>query len=107
MGSGSAGFLRIYSDRFGTISIALPPIDSQEVRAKEATRLTAELAISIKSTLREIELLEEYRDRLIADIVTGQRQAPADAPALGDVDPDELDAALAAGSADDDVGDEE
>jgi type I restriction enzyme S subunit len=54
---------------------------------------TKELNAAEKTALREIDLLREYRTRLIADVVTGKldvRQAVARLPDEVD-EPDELD----------------
>lgn len=99
--------LRLYPDRFLTVPVVCPPVDEQlEIigRVSEATR---DLDAAIVATLREIELLEEFRTRLIADIVAGRRDVRAEAADLADVAPDELDAVLAAVAAGDDVDDGE
>ncbi|MET8352668.1 restriction endonuclease subunit S [Micromonospora sp. NPDC005206] len=94
--------LRLYPDRFLTVPIVCPPGEEQQeivVRVADATR---DLNAAIAATMREIELLQEYRARLIADVVTGRRDVWAQAASLPDVDPEELDAVLAAASTDDD-----
>ena len=105
LGTGSAGFLRIYSDRFGVIPVALPPIAEQVRRAEDAGHRTQRLTEAAAAALREIDLLMEFRDSLVADVVTGRRDVRADAERLADVDPDELDAVMSADGAtiDDDV----
>ena len=72
LGTGTSGFLRLYNDRFGAIHVALPP------RAEQRNILTGvagELSgvnTAISRLEREIELLREYRTRLVADVVTGK-----------------------------------
>ncbi|MCP3404070.1 restriction endonuclease subunit S [Bradyrhizobium sp. CCGB01] len=72
LGTGTSGFLRLYSDRMGGIHVALPPRDEQSAIM---ARLDSEL-FGLNSTIsrleREIELLREYRTRLVADVVTGK-----------------------------------
>ena len=87
LGTGSSGFLRLYNDRLGAIHVALPSHDEQ---AAILVALADELHTansSIDAAEREIELLREYRTRLVADIVTGKldvRNAARDLPAHAD-----------------------
>jgi len=72
LGTGTSGFLRLYSDRMGAIHVALPPRDEQnEILAKLGSEL-AGLNSAISGLEREIELWREYRTRLVSDIVTGK-----------------------------------
>lgn len=99
--------LRLYPDRFLRVPIVCPPVEEQREivgRMRDATR---DLDATIAATLREIELLKEYRTRLIADVVTGRRDVRAEAADLPDVNPDELDSLLSAASAGDDVGEDD
>jgi type I restriction enzyme S subunit len=59
-------------DRIGSRAIALPPADEQTSIVLSIEADTARLSKSIKHMRREIELLHEYRTRLIADVVTGK-----------------------------------
>ena len=83
LGTGTSGFLRLYNDRLGAIHVALPPRTEQH---KILTRLASELSSVDAATsrlVREIELLREYRTRLVADVVTGKldvREAAARLP---------------------------
>lgn len=83
LGTGTSGFLRLYNDRLGAIHVALPPSEEQgAILAGLAGELSgANTAISRLE--REIELLREYRTRLVADVVTGKldvREAAARLP---------------------------
>jgi type I restriction enzyme S subunit len=72
LGTGSSGFLRLYNDRLGAIHVALPPRTEQR---EILTGLAEELSGINKAASRvehEIELLREYRTRLVADVVTGK-----------------------------------
>lgn len=66
------GFWRLYTDDFYDIRMPVPPVDEQK-------RIMAQLNIDLSGLNttgnrlgREIELLREYRTRLIADVVTGK-----------------------------------
>ena len=50
----------------------VPPPQEQSRIGKHIARLTAGLTAATTQARRRIELLEEYRTRLIADVVTGK-----------------------------------
>jgi len=52
--------------------VALPPPDEQRTIIRSIANQTAPLESSIAHLEREIELLREYRTRLVADVVTGK-----------------------------------
>lgn len=61
----------------------IPPKDEAAVIAAYLERATASLQRTVSHLEREIDLLREYRTRLIADVVTGKldvRQAAAHLP---------------------------
>ena len=63
--------------------IALPTISEQQHILAEIRARTEQLAAAVAATRRQIELLQEYRPRLIADVVTGKldvRGAAANLP---------------------------
>ena len=67
-----------------------PPLAEQVAIVAYLDNLTSDIDAAIARTRREIELLEEYRTRLIADVVTGKldvREAAADLP---DIRSDEI-----------------
>lgn len=66
------GFWRLYTDDFNTIYIPLPPIEEQRSIMKAIAAKQEHLNKLIKAINQEIELLQEYRTRLISDVVTGQ-----------------------------------
>lgn len=99
--------LRLYPDRFLTVPIVCPPSDEQREIVARVFDATRDLDAAIAATLREIELLQEYRTCLIADIVSGRRDVRAAAAGLTDVDPDELAAVLHAAGESDDVEEDE
>jgi len=79
-----ASRLRLYPEQFFRIPILLPPIHEQQGIAVFAQKETANLNTAIVRTEREIALMQEYRTRLTADVVTGKfdvRSAAASLPA--------------------------
>jgi type I restriction enzyme S subunit len=63
--------------------VLLPPLDEQDRLVEWIERETATLSEGVKKTKRDIELLREYRTRLVADVVTGKldvREAAARLP---------------------------
>ncbi len=78
-----SGFNRLYTHRFGPIRITIPPINEQYSIVAYIDRETNGLNSAISRFEREIELLREYRTRLVADVVTGKldvREATAKLP---------------------------
>lgn len=70
-------------ERIGSMGVPLPPIDEQRVIVQKIEADTRFLITTISRTEREIDLLREYRTRLIADVVTGKldvREAAAQLP---------------------------
>ena len=58
--------------RYGRLHIALPPIEEQTVILRVLQEKTVTLRNSVARTRRQIDLMNEYRTRLIADVVRGQ-----------------------------------
>ncbi len=58
--------------RYGRLRIALPPKVEQEAILQYLQEETQKIDTAISATRREIDLLEEFRTRLIADVVTGK-----------------------------------
>jgi len=78
------GFWRLYTDDFYDIRLPVPPLDEQKEIMSTMTVETAVLTTAIARTEREIALMQEYRTRLTADLVTGKldvREAAAHLPA--------------------------
>ena len=77
--------------RFGRIHIALPSKEEQSAILCALRKETASLGAAVARARRQIKLMEEYRTRLIADVVTGKldvREASAQLPDEdGDQDP--------------------
>lgn len=72
LGTGTSGFLRLYNDRFGAIHVALPPRKEQDSILRGLGEELVDLNTAIARTEREIALMQEYRTRLTADVVTGK-----------------------------------
>ena len=74
---------KLTQDRLMSISIAVPPRSEQDEIIAGAKSLTSKLTAAIASTQKQIDLIQEYRTRLIADVVTGKldvREAAAQLP---------------------------
>ena len=63
---------KLTQDRLLSISIAIAPPEEQEVIVLQTSEKTRPLVTAISRLEREIELLREYRTRLVADLVTGK-----------------------------------
>ena len=84
LGTGTAGFLRLYDDDLLDTLVYLPPIEQQLAIVEFLDRSTADTNSAIARTEHEIALLREYRTRLIADVVTGKVDVRAAAAQLPD-----------------------
>ena len=74
---------KLTQDRLMSIAITVPPHEEQDRIITRAAAETVQLRIVIDRDRREIDLLREYRARLIADVVTGNldvREAAARLP---------------------------
>jgi len=79
--------LRLYPEEFFKIPLLIPPRDEQDRIVSEVSRDTSSVTDAITRTEREISLMQEYRTRLTADVVTGKldvREAAADLPDLAE-----------------------
>jgi len=74
---------KLTQDRLMSIRIALPPPEEQSRIVEAFNKESAPIELSIRELLQEVNLLREYRTRLIADVVTGKldvREAAAGLP---------------------------
>ena len=74
--------------------VVLPPLDEQERLLSAVRRELASVNSAINRARCQIDLVQEYRTRLIADVVTGKLDVREAAAALPEVDPraeDEVD----------------
>jgi len=100
--------LRLYFDQLGQIPVLFPPVDEQAAIVAFYVEATADLTATIARLEREIELLREYRTRLIADVVTGKldvREAAARLPEEAG-EPEPLDEADALSDVEEDTADD-
>lgn len=70
--TGAAGQQRVPIDFVENYTIGLPTIKEQRDILGHIQAKTAEIDHAINCTEREIDLMREYRTRLISDVVTGQ-----------------------------------
>ena len=66
------GFWRLYTEDLGSIPVCIPSLEEQETILKYIEKKTGSISVAIRKITQEIELLKEYRTRLISDVVTGQ-----------------------------------
>lgn len=75
--------MRMYPEEFFKVEILIPPYSAQQNILKFIAARTENLDKSIERVNAELDLLREYRTRLIADVVTGKldvREAAAKLP---------------------------
>ncbi|MBI5931920.1 MAG: restriction endonuclease subunit S [Chloroflexi bacterium] len=94
------GFWRLYTDDFYEIYLPIPPSEEQHIIVEVLEKELEIVDDSIDRINHEIDLLREYRTRLIADVVTGkidvrgvafEMPATFDESDLPDVDGDDTD----------------
>ena len=83
LGTGTAGFLRLYDDTLLETPVYLPRIGEQHATVERLDKAIRDRDAVVARARRQIELVEEYRTRLIADVITGKldvREAAAQLP---------------------------
>ena len=83
LGTGTAGFLRLYDDTLLETLVYLPPISEQSAIVQHLDSAIRDKDTHVDRARRQIALVHEYRTRLIADVVTGKldvREAAARLP---------------------------
>ena len=78
---------RLYWEDFKAMPSCYPPPDEQGAIVEYIEKISSEIETAIDRAVREIELLNEYRSRLIADVVTGKLDVRDVAATLPDIDP--------------------
>lgn len=67
-----ASRLRLYPEEFFRLRIVVPPVLEQQSIVQAISAETSNLNSALSRLEQEIELLQEYRARLVADVVTGK-----------------------------------
>lgn len=70
LGTGSAGFLRLYDDRFLETTVALPPQDEQLLILRLLDHANGRVRRYIGTKQKQIKLLEEQKQAIINRVVT-------------------------------------
>lgn len=100
------GFWRLYTDAFYDVPVPYPNPEEQQAIANYIDGENARTSALIKRHQREIELMQEYRTRLISDVVTGKLDVRGvDLPAVEEVVGEEIEAAMEEESPEKDVVD--
>ncbi len=68
----TTGIQNLDSTAYFKLGVALPSLDEQVIILRALTEQCQPLNDAIQRAKEEIKLIREYRDRLIADVVTGQ-----------------------------------
>ena len=77
----------VNESQLGEEKLVCPPLSEQTVIVEHLVKATADIDAAIARARRQIELVQEYRTRLIADVVTGEldvREAAALLPEEAD-----------------------
>jgi len=74
------------STTLGELPVALPPLGVQRSLVRQVGDACYPISDAIYKATREIALLQEFRTRLIADVVTGQVDVRGVAASLPDID---------------------
>ena len=69
--SGTAQF-NVSTRDIGNVFLTLPTLPEQTAIARYLDKITIDIDIAHRCTLRQIELIEQFRIRLISDVVTGK-----------------------------------
>jgi type I restriction enzyme S subunit len=72
LGTGSSGFLRLYSDRFGMIKVPIPPKSDQVQIVSYIEKITTGFEQATEKVNKEITLLNEFKSIIISNAVTGK-----------------------------------
>jgi len=88
------GFWRLYTDDFYDIHLPVPPRKEQHRIVARLKTESAETRVITDRITREIDLIREYRTRLIADVVTGQLDVQEAVASLPDIENAEVDSLI-------------
>ena len=79
--------MHIYASDLKHVTMAIPSLAEQASIARFLDQMLADMDAAVDGKRREIDLMEEYRTRLVADVVTGVidvREAAAELPKESD-----------------------
>lgn len=68
------GFSRVYSNELFKLLVPLPPLPTQRKIVAYIEARAAKIDAAVSGLEREVAAMKEYKQRLIADVVTGQRK---------------------------------
>ncbi|MDE2817531.1 MAG: hypothetical protein OXM03_08585 [Chloroflexota bacterium] len=77
----TTGIQNLDTSSYFSEAVAFPPLQEQHAISEYLLEATLRIETAITRARRQVELLEEYRTRLIADVVTGKLDVRAAAPA--------------------------
>ena len=72
LGDGTAGFLRLYSDRFGILKVPFPPLEEQKLRVNHIQNIEKNFTITLRTVRNQIQKLQELKQVRISNAVTGK-----------------------------------
>ncbi len=72
LGTGSSGFLRLYSDKFGMIKVPFPPLEEQTEIWNHIQKIDQEFSKVLERAEQEIDLLKELKNIVVSQAVTGK-----------------------------------
>ena len=81
------GTRRLPTERWRALALAIPPKSEQVLIVRSLTKANIKIDEGVSCVRREVELLREYRIRLIADVVTGKLDVRGATAELPEVDP--------------------
>ena len=84
------GTRRLPTERWRELPITMPPPSEQRAIIEYLDNTKAEINAAIDRSRRQIDLMNEYRTRLIADVVTGQLDVRETAAELPNLEPAEI-----------------
>jgi type I restriction enzyme S subunit len=70
----TATFPAVNMEDLKNFIVCIPPLDEQKIILTYLDKKCAELDVSISKAQREIDLLQEYKQALITEVVTGKRK---------------------------------
>ena len=86
LGTGTAGFLRLYDDALLATTVFLPPEHEQDLILRSLADGTTAIEEAMNRQRVQAQLGDEFRRRLNADVLTGKLDVREAAAALRDID---------------------